>query len=92
MAEREPQVSVLIPSHQRLEPLRRALLSLAEQSADSTAYEVIVSIDGSTDGSEEMVASLEAPYALRVTAGPARGRASACNAADHASHRSKNCS
>ena len=31
---------------------------------------MIVSIDGSTDGSEEMVAGFEAPYALRFTAGP----------------------
>jgi GT2 family glycosyltransferase len=74
-----PAVSVLIPSHQRREALRRALLSLAEQSADPSGYEVIVSIDGSTDGSEEMAASLEVPYELRVTTGPARGRAAACN-------------
>lgn len=81
MAEQMPAVSVLIPSHQRREPLRHALLSLAEQSADPAGYEVVVSLDGSLDGSEEMVASLEVPYALRATAGPARGRAGACNAA-----------
>jgi GT2 family glycosyltransferase len=74
-----PAVSVLIPSHQRREALRRLLLSLAQQSADPSDYEAIVSVDGSTDGSEEMVASLEVPYELRVTAGPARGRAAACN-------------
>jgi glycosyltransferase involved in cell wall biosynthesis len=77
----KPAVSVLIPSHQRREALRRALLSLANQSAAAGSYEVIVSIDGSTDGSEEMVASLDASYDLRVTAGPARGRAAACNSA-----------
>lgn len=76
-----PAVSVLIPTHQRREPLRRALLSLAEQSADSSSYEVIVSIDGSNDGSEEMVARLEVPYELRWRSGPASGRAAACNAA-----------
>jgi GT2 family glycosyltransferase len=81
VAEQIPAVSVLIPSYQRREPLRRALLSLAAQSAAPAEYEVIVSIDGSTDGSEEMVASLEVPYGLRATAGPARGRAGACNAA-----------
>jgi len=74
-----PAVSVLIPSHQRREALRRVLLSLAEQSADASAYEVVVSIDGSTDGSEEMAASLEVPYELQIAAGPARGRAAACN-------------
>jgi GT2 family glycosyltransferase len=76
-----PAVSVLIPSHQRREALRRALLPLAEQSADATGYEVVVSLDGSTDGSEAMLATLEVPYALRVTTGPARGRAAACNSA-----------
>ncbi len=74
-----PAISVLIPSHQRCEALRRVLLSLTEQSADAADFEVVVSIDGSTDGSEEMAVSLEVPYELRVTAGPARGRAAACN-------------
>jgi len=76
-----PAVSVLIPSHQRRESLRRALLSLANQNAAPERYEAIVSLDGSTDGSEEMVASLEVPYSLRATAEPARGRAAACNSA-----------
>lgn len=80
MAE-APRASVLIPTRQRREALRRALLSLREQTAPAASYEAIVSIDGSTDGTEEMVAAFEAPYALRVAAGPARGRATACNAA-----------
>lgn len=74
-------VSVVIPSHQRREALRRALLALSKQTADAASYEVIVSVDGSSDGSEEMARSFEAPYELRVTAGPPRGRAAACNAA-----------
>jgi len=74
-------VSVVIPSHQRCEALRRALLALSKQTADAASYKVIVSIDGSNDGSEEMARSFDAPYELQVTAGPARGRAAACNAA-----------
>lgn len=73
--------SVVIPTHQRREALRRALLALSKQTADTAIYEVIVSVDGSSDGSEEMVRSFDAPYELRVTAGPSRGRAAACNAA-----------
>lgn len=80
MAE-APAVSVLIPTHQRREALRRALLSLAGQSADPSDYEVVVSIDGSIDGSAEMVASLEVPYSLTATSGPTRGRAAAVNSA-----------
>jgi GT2 family glycosyltransferase len=76
-----PRASVLIPTRQRREALRRALLALAEQSAPARSYEVVVSVDGSTDGTQEMLAALRTPYALRVAAGPARGRAAACNAA-----------
>jgi GT2 family glycosyltransferase len=74
-----PVVSVLIPTHQRREALRRALLALAEQTDPADSYEAIVSVDGSSDGTEEMLAALDIPYDLQVTAGPARGRASACN-------------
>jgi len=81
MAEPGPRASVIIPTHQRREALRRALTALAAQSTEAASYEVIVSVDGSSDGSEEMVRSFDAPYELRLTAGPARGRAAACNAA-----------
>jgi len=73
--------SVLIPTHQRREALRRALLSLSRQTADPASYEVIVSVDGSTDGTREMVEAFDAPYRLRLAASGARGRAAACNAA-----------
>jgi glycosyltransferase involved in cell wall biosynthesis len=81
MVEVAPAVSIVIPTHQRREALRRALVALSSQTAAPESYEVIVSVDGSTDGSEAMVAAFEAPYALRVTAGPSRGRAAACNSA-----------
>lgn len=74
-------VSVVIPTHQRREALRRALTSLALQIAPADSYEVVVSIDGSTDGTREMLAALTAPYALLVADGPQRGRAAARNAA-----------
>jgi glycosyltransferase involved in cell wall biosynthesis len=76
-----PRVSVVIPTHQRREALRRALAALAAQTADAASYEVIVSVDGSSDGSEEMAGGFDSPYELRVTAGPSRGRAAACNSA-----------
>jgi len=81
MAEPGPRASVIIPTHQRREALRRALTALAAQSADAASYEVIVSVDGSSDGSVEMLEGFDAPYALRFVAGPSRGRAAACNAA-----------
>ncbi len=77
----EPLVSVVIPTHQRRESLRRALASLASQTAAAGTYEVVVSVDGSTDGTEAMIDGFAAPYALRRTAPERRGRAAACNAA-----------
>ena len=42
---------------------------------------MIVAVDGSTDGTSEMLAGYAAPFRLRAVAGPQRGRAAACNAA-----------
>ena len=80
MAE-PPAVSVIIPTHQRRESLRRALGSLSSQSAPAGSYEVVVGVDGSADGTREMLGSFSAPYALRAVPLPHRGRAAACNAA-----------
>jgi GT2 family glycosyltransferase len=80
VAER-PQVSVIVPTHQRRQALRRALESLAGQSEPTATYEVIVSIDASTDGTREMLEALVVPYDLRWVAPAGRGRAAACNAA-----------
>jgi GT2 family glycosyltransferase len=78
-----PKASVIIPTHQRREALRRALLAFGEQTAAGESYEVLVSIDGSTDGSREMVAGLreQVPYVLRSVEGSRTGRAAARNVA-----------
>lgn len=78
----EPElVSVVIPTHQGRESLRRALRSLRSQTVVPSSFEVVVSIDASTDGTAEMVDSFEAPYELRRVDPERRGRAVACNAA-----------
>jgi GT2 family glycosyltransferase len=74
-------VSVIVPTHQRREALRRALESLRAQSADPSSHEVVVSLDACSDGTAEMLDSLEAPYELRRVNPERRGRAAACNAA-----------
>lgn len=76
-----PAVSVIIPTHQRRDALRGALESLARQSAEPGEYEVVVSVDASTDGTVEMLDALEVPYELCRVSPRARGRAAACNAA-----------
>jgi GT2 family glycosyltransferase len=74
-------VSVVIPTHQRRELLRRALSALISQELPANSFEVVVSIDGSTDGTCELTQGFDAPYTLRTIVAPRRGRAAACNAA-----------
>lgn len=80
MSRPSPAVSVVIPTYQRCASVRRTLLALGDQTLSPADYEVVVSIDGSTDGSREMVAALAPPYALRAVWQPNQGRAAACNA------------
>ena len=73
------RVSVVIPTYQRSASVERALRALSRQTLPARDYEVIVSIDGSSDGTAEAVARFSAPYAVRALSQPKRGRASACN-------------
>jgi len=77
------RASLIIPTHQRREALRRELLALARQSAPAELFEVVVTVDGSSDGTAEMLADVGSglPYALRVAESDGRGRAAARNAA-----------
>jgi GT2 family glycosyltransferase len=77
----DKRVSVIIPTHQRCASLQRLLDSLTAQTVPPASFEVIVSVDGSTDGTVEMLAGYEAPFALRTLEGPRRGSATARNAA-----------
>jgi GT2 family glycosyltransferase len=71
------RVSVIVPTHQRRASLERALRSLTAQSLEPHEYEIIVAIDGSTDGTRELVAAMGR---VRSVWQPRGGRASACNA------------
>jgi GT2 family glycosyltransferase len=75
-----PRVSVIVPTRQRMASLQRALDSLAAQQTE-VAYEVVVAVDGSTDGTVEMLESFDGPPDLSWAMSPKRGRAAACNAA-----------
>lgn len=76
-----PLVSVVIPTHQRRELLRRTLIALARQDLPSESFEVVVSIDRSADGTRELLGGFRASYELHVIETPRPGRAAACNAA-----------
>jgi GT2 family glycosyltransferase len=75
-----PVVSVVIPTYQRCSSVRQAVEALARQTLPSEAYEVVVSIDGSEDGTREMLAAQRVPYPLRTVWQSNRGRAAARNA------------
>lgn len=74
------RLTVVIPSYQRRVPLRRLLRALGEQLAAAPDCEVVVVLDGSTDGSREMLRTLDYPVPLRVLWQPNAGLAAARNA------------
>ncbi len=79
-----PPVSVAVASHNRRDALRDVLIGLAGQTQPFDAMEAVVVLDGSTDGSAEMVRGLELPYRVELLEQPNRGLASARNAAARA--------
>src|SRR6266702_4396307 len=79
------RLSVVIPTYQRCFSLERTLHALAQQSLPADEYEVLVSIDGSQDGTREMVEQFRAPYRLHAEWRPNGGRAAACNSGIRAS-------
>lgn len=76
-------MTVVIPSYQRRESLRRLLEVLALELGASRVLRVgldlVVVLDGSTDGSYELVRKFNMPIPLRATTQPNRGYAAARN-------------
>lgn len=72
-------ITVVIPTYQRCAAVTRAVLALAQQTIAPEQYEVIVVIDGSTDGSRPSLAAVAVPYALQILWQPNQGRAAARN-------------
>ena len=72
----ETMVSIIIPTYNRENVIKRAVNSVLRQSY--SAYEVIIVDDGSTDGTEDVVASIEDPriryIALKENQGVAHAR------------------
>ena len=75
----EPLISVIVPTYQRCASVGRLLLALSHQTMPAEKYEVIVVIDGSTDGTREMVEQSQSPFKLKNIWQPNQGRAIACN-------------
>jgi GT2 family glycosyltransferase len=72
-------ISLVIPTYQRRDSVKRLLNALEAQTFQPDSFEVLVAIDGSTDGTEELVARTKTPYCLRSFYQSNCGRAAACN-------------
>jgi GT2 family glycosyltransferase len=72
-----PEVSVIVPTYNRVERLHRVLDALENQTYPRHCYEVIVISDGSTDGTDEYLGARTAPnfvWTSQANAGPAAAR------------------
>src|SRR5438093_9911472 len=73
-----PELTVVIPTHNRRKRLETLLRSLENQTTSHEAFDVVVAVDGATDGTEEMLNAFRARYRLTVVStaqgGPARAR------------------
>lgn len=77
-------ISVVIPTYNRRAALERALKALAAQRRCGDAFEVVVVSDGSTDGTDDLLTTLDPPFDLKVVRQPNQGPAAARNAGVHA--------
>jgi GT2 family glycosyltransferase len=76
-----PAISIIVPTYNRRARLLRLLRSLAAEHARGERFEVVVAVDGATDGTPEALAAYDAPYPLRWSNAPNRGPAAARNRA-----------
>jgi GT2 family glycosyltransferase/peptidoglycan/xylan/chitin deacetylase (PgdA/CDA1 family) len=69
--------SVVIPTYERRETVLRTVSALGNQ--EFAEFEVVVAVDGSTDGTAEGLRQLDTPFALKVVEQQNQGRAAAVN-------------
>ncbi len=74
-----PKVSIIIPTFQRCNSVKRILTALNTQTFSPDEFEVVVSIDGSEDGTQQMIDHFSSPYQLRSIWATNSGRSGACN-------------
>ncbi len=74
------ELSVIIPTYNRAALLRNCLQALSNQTQRVSDWQVIVAVDGSMDGTREMLDELSVPFHMEVIWQENRGQASALNA------------
>ena len=80
-----PRLSVVVPTYERREVLARTLPTILDQELPQARFEVVVVIDGSTDGTAEMLTEQFADRPLQVLSRENAGPAAARNAGIQAS-------
>lgn len=73
-------ISVVIPTYNRKELIARTLPSMLEQAFSPDEFEVVVVVDGSTDGTASILRDIKSPCLLHVLEQANRGAAAARNA------------
>jgi glycosyltransferase involved in cell wall biosynthesis len=73
------KISVVVPTYNRRWALEKSLATIFAQDLSPSEYEVIVVIDGSTDGTAESLRKLRTDRYLRVLERPHRERSAARN-------------
>ncbi len=74
-----PLISVVVPTYQRCAAIQRLLRALEHQTLRMDLFEVIVVIDGSSDGTREQLDTFRTAYPLTPLWQSNQGRAAACN-------------
>jgi len=74
-----PVISVIIPTHNRRDSLKRALDGLRAQTCGPETIEVIVVVDGGSDDTVAMLKSYPAPFGLQVLTQSNQGPSAARN-------------
>lgn len=59
---RQPTLSVILPTYNRVDRLRRAIDALLRQAGDPGAYEVLVVDNNCSDGTAEFLAGIDDPH------------------------------
>lgn len=74
-----PDLSVVVPTHNRRPSVERLLLALTLQTLDPQRFEVIVVADGCTDDTGALPGALPLPFQLTVAEQPNQGQGKARN-------------